>query len=120
MTMIRKGFIAAMAFVLALGIAAVAQARDFKVQGTDMGGGGAYEGRVSAEIIGNTVKVTWVVGSSRYTGTGVVDGDWLAVYFTGPTTGVALYKVDSNGAFHGKWTTAGSTQVGTEDWIPVQ
>jgi hypothetical protein len=112
--------VAALAFIAAIGMALAAQARDFRVKGTDMGGGGAYEGRVSAEIVGNTVKVVWVVGSSRYTGTGVIEGDALAVYFTGPTTGVALYRVDGNGAFHGKWTTAGSTKVGTEDWFPVQ
>ncbi len=123
MISIRKSgqrILAAMAFVCALALGFVAEARDFRVQGTDLGGGGAYTGRVSAEVIGNTVKVTWVVGNSRYTGTGVLDGDWLAVYFTGPTTGVALYRVDDRGAFHGKWTTAGSTQVGTEDWIPVR
>ena len=123
MTSIRKTgqmVLAALAFVAALAVGFAAEARDFRITGTDMGGGGAYEGRVSAEIVGNTVKVVWVVGNARYSGTGVIDGDWLAVYFTGPTTGVALYRVDANGAFHGKWTTAGSTKVGTEDWFPVQ
>jgi hypothetical protein len=83
--------------------------------------GRAYEGRVATEIVGNTIKVVWVVGGSRYTGNGVIDGDSLAVYFTGPGTGVALYRFDrASGAFHGKWATAGANNVGTEDWFPVQ
>jgi hypothetical protein len=123
MSNIRKGgqmVLAALAFVCALAVGFAAEARDFRIKGTDLGGGGAYEGRVSAEIVGNTVKVLWVVGNARYTGTGVIDGDWLAVHFTGPTTGVALYRRGSDGIIRGKWTTAGSTKVGTEDWYPIQ
>lgn len=123
MISMRKGgqrILAAMAFVCVLALGLAVQAREFRIQGTDLGGGGAYSGRVSAEVNGNTVKVTWVVGDQRYTGTGVLDGDWLAVYFSGPATGVALYRVDDKGAFHGKWTTTGSSEVGTEDWYPAQ
>lgn len=96
-----------------------AQAADFIVKGTGLDGA-AYQGRVATDVVGDTVKVVWLVDGARYVGNGVIYDNALAVYFTGPTTGVAIYKYDTaTGVWRGRWTTAGANKAGTEDWIPV-
>jgi hypothetical protein len=66
---------------------------------------------------GETYSVVWVVGSTRYVGTGIGSKDFIAVsYRSGNDTGLALYGSDGSN-WNGIWTYAGGKQVGTERWL---
>jgi hypothetical protein len=109
--------VSAAAFLLS---AATALAADpvghYSVEGANPGGGGKYSGTVSIEKTGETYRVIWIVGSTRYVGTGIGDKDFLAVsYKSGTDTGLALYGADG-GNWAGVWTYAGGRQIGSEVW----
>jgi hypothetical protein len=88
----------------------------YSVEGANPGGGGKYSGTVSIEKTGETYRVIWIVGSTRYVGTGIGDKDFLAVsYKSGTDTGLALYGADG-GNWAGVWTYAGGRQMGSEVW----
>lgn len=88
----------------------------YSIEGTNPGGGGSYSGTVSVEKTGQTYRVIWIVGGTRYVGTGIGDKDFLAVsYKSGSDTGLALYGSDG-GNWAGVWTYAGGRQMGTEVW----
>ena len=58
------------------------------------------------EKTGQTYRVIWIVGGTRYVGTGIGDKDFLAVsYMVGSDTGLALYGADG-GNWAGVWTYA--------------
>jgi hypothetical protein len=89
---------------------------NYSVAGSNPGGGGKYTGTVSIEKTGETYRVIWIVGSTRYVGTGIGDKDFLAVsYKSGTDTGLALYGADG-GNWAGVWTYAGGRQIGSEVW----
>ncbi len=89
---------------------------DYAVEGTNPGGGSQYRGTVSITKIGETYRVVWVVGGTRYIGTGIGNKDFIAVsYRSGNDTGLALYGADG-GNWAGVWTYVGGRQVGTELW----
>lgn len=88
----------------------------YTVQGNNPGGGSRYTGTVTISRTGDTYRVVWVVGSTRYVGTGIGDKDFIAVsYRSGNDTGLALYGSDG-GNWKGLWTYAGGREVGTEIW----
>ncbi len=88
----------------------------YSVQGTNPGGGSKYNGTVTVEKSGQTYRVIWTVGGTRYVGTGIGDKDFIAVsYKSGSDTGLALYGADG-GNWTGVWTYAGGRQIGTEAW----
>jgi hypothetical protein len=88
----------------------------YSVEGTNPTGGGSYSGTVEVEKTGDTYRVTWVVGGTRYIGTGIGDKNFIAVsYRSGDDTGLALYGADG-GNWHGIWTYAGGRRIGTEIW----
>jgi hypothetical protein len=88
----------------------------YDVSGTNPGGGSHYSGTVSVSRTGQTYRVVWIVGSTRYVGTGIGDKDFLAVsYRSGNATGLALYGADG-GNWAGVWTYAGGREVGAETW----
>jgi hypothetical protein len=88
----------------------------YSVAGSNPGGGGQYSGTVSIEKTGDTYRVIWIVGSTRYIGTGIGNKDFLAVsYKSGTDTGLALYGADG-GNWKGVWTYAGGRQIGSEVW----
>lgn len=88
----------------------------YDVDGTNPGNEGSYSGTVSVERTGQTYKVVWVIGGTRYFGTGIGNKDFLAVsYRSGNQTGLALYAPDGDG-WTGVWTYAGGTQMGTDRW----
>jgi hypothetical protein len=88
----------------------------YSIEGTNPGDGGKYGGTVSVEKTGQTYRVIWIVGGTRYIGTGIGDKDFLAVsYKSGSDTGLALYGSDG-GNWSGVWTYAGGRQMGTEVW----
>ena len=89
---------------------------NYDVEGTNPGGGSRYSGTVSITKTGETYRVVWVVGSTRYIGTGIGNKDFIAVsYRSGSDTGLALYGADG-GNWAGVWAYAGARQVGAEIW----
>jgi hypothetical protein len=89
----------------------------YTVQGSNPGGGGAYTGTVTVRKTGETYSVIWVVGGTRYVGTGIGNKDFIAVsYRSGNDTGLALYGEDG-GNWAGIWTYAGGKTVGAERWL---
>ncbi len=89
---------------------------NYSVEGTNPNGGSSYSGTVEIQKTGQTYRVVWVVGSTRYVGTGIGNKDFIAVsYRSGNDTGLALYGSDG-GNWRGIWTYAGGRDVGTEIW----
>lgn len=109
----------ALAFsLLLIGAAFAAEpSGDYRVEGTNPGGGSAYRGTVQVDKTGETYRIVWVVGGTRYIGTGIGNKDFLAVsYRSGNDTGLALYGAEG-GNWVGIWTYAGGRQVGAERWL---
>jgi hypothetical protein len=109
------------AAALALSAAAAALAADlvgdYTIEGSNPGNKGHYTGTVTVRKTGETYSVVWVVGSTRYVGTGIGSKDFIAVsYRSGNDTGLALYGSDGSN-WNGIWTYAGGKQVGTERWL---
>lgn len=87
----------------------------YTIQGSNPGGG-KYTGTVSVTRTGETYRVIWLVGGTRYIGTGIGNNNFIAVsYRSGSDTGLALYGADG-GNWAGVWAYAGSRVVGTEIW----
>ena len=89
----------------------------YSVEGTNPGlAAPNIRGTGTVEKTGDTYRVIWVVGSTRYVGTGIGDHDFLAVsYKSGSDTGLALYGADG-GNWAGVWAYSGGRQMGTEIW----
>lgn len=86
----------------------------YSVVGTNPGGGGSYQGEVVVERTGDTYRVTWNIGGTHYTGTGIGDGRFIAVSYTsGSESGLALYAA-SGPDWQGVWAYAGGHELGTE------
>lgn len=89
----------------------------YKVEGANPGGDSEYSGTVTVDKTGETYRVVWVVGGTRYIGTGIGNKEFLAVsYRSGNDTGLALYGEDG-GNWTGVWTYAGGKKVGAEHWL---
>jgi len=89
----------------------------YTVEGANPGGGGGYTGTVTVDKTGETYRVVWVVGGTRYIGTGIGNREFIAVsYRSGNDTGLALYGADG-GNWTGIWAYAGGRQVGAERWL---
>jgi len=89
---------------------------NYSIEGTNPGGGGRYKGTVAVTKTGETYRVVWDVGGTRYIGTGIGNKDFIAVsYKSGNDTGLALYGADG-GNWAGVWTYAGGREVGAELW----
>ena len=88
----------------------------YDVEGANPGGGGKYRGTVTVEKTGDTYRVVWIVGNTRYIGTGIGNDKFISVsYRAGDQTGLALYGEDGDD-WVGVWTYAGGTKVGAERW----
>ena len=86
----------------------------YAVEGTNPGGGAQYIGTVTVEKTGQTYRVIWVVGGTRYVDIG--DHDFIAAsYKSGNDSGLALYGADGDN-WSGVWAYAGVRQMGTEVW----
>ena len=89
---------------------------DYRIEGTDPGSTNRYTGTVQVRKTGDTYSVIWMVGGTRYVGTGIGNKEFIAVsYRSGNDTGLALYGADG-GNWTGIWTYAGGRQVGPEAW----
>lgn len=88
----------------------------YNVEGNNPGGGSQYRGTVTITKTGETYRVIWVVGGTRYIGTGIGNKDFLAVsYQSGNSSGLALYGADG-GNWKGVWTTSSGDKMGAEFW----
>ena len=88
----------------------------YRVTGSNPGNGSRYQGTVSVSRTGQTYRVVWVIGNSRYVGTGIGNHEGLAVsYKSGNSSGLALYGADG-GNWEGVWTYSGGHEIGTEVW----
>lgn len=88
----------------------------YDISGTNPSGGSTYSGTVTVTKTGETYRVVWIVGDTRYVGTGLGNKDFIAVsYRSGDDTGLALYGPDG-GNWAGLWTHAGGQNVGAEIW----
>jgi hypothetical protein len=88
----------------------------YSVQGTNPGSTSRYGGTVSVEKTGQTYRVIWIVAGQRYIGTGIGNGEFVAVsYVSGRETGLALYAPNGDN-WSGVWTFANGRQMGTEVW----
>ena len=78
--------------------------------------GSKYTGTVTVTQTGQTYRVVWRIGNTRYTGTAIGDKNFLAVsYQSGNESGLALYGADG-GNWKGIWTYSGGTSMGSELW----
>jgi hypothetical protein len=88
----------------------------YRIEGTNPGNQSRYAGAVQVERTGQTYRVVWIVGKSRYVGTGIGSKEFLAVtYGTGAGNGVALYAADG-GNWKGLWSNLGGRALGSEIW----
>jgi len=109
-------FLAAAAIAFSTTIALADPVGTYDVEGTNPGGNGHYAGTVTVQRTGDTYRVTWVIGSTRYVGTGIGTKDFIAVsYRSGNNTGLALYGADGDD-WSGVWAYAGARQMGAEAW----
>lgn len=107
------------AFVLLVATNAFAAdpAGRYRIDGTNPGSGSTYTGTVTVSRTGETWSVVWLVGNTRYVGTGIGDSNFIAVsYRAGNATGLALYGAEG-GNWKGVWAYAGGQQIGTERWL---
>lgn len=89
---------------------------EYSVTGTNPGNGAKYSGTVTVEKTGETYKVVWTIGNTRYIGTGIGDKNFIAVsYKSGNSTGLALYGAKGDN-WAGVWAYSGAKQMGTETW----
>ena len=88
----------------------------YRVEGTNPGGGSSYRGTVTVERNGETYRVVWVIGNTRFVGTGIGTRDFISVsYRSGDQTGLALYGEDG-GNWNGVWAFANGRALGSEVW----
>jgi hypothetical protein len=80
------------------------------------GGAGTYSGSVTLKRTGGSYQLAWdIPGSPGYSGVAIPVGSTLGVgWGMGAHYGVAVYQVNG-GSLKGKWATALSPDVGTED-----
>jgi hypothetical protein len=87
----------------------------YDVQGNNPDGS-KYAGTVTVTQTGQTYRVVWKIGNTRYTGTAIGDKNFLAVsYQSGNESGLALYGADGDD-WKGIWTYSGGTKMGAEFW----
>ncbi|MBI1209321.1 MAG: hypothetical protein GC191_18810 [Azospirillum sp.] len=106
--------------VMALG-AAAAQTATYDLVGTNPGSSAVgYRGTVTLTVKGQVLTVVWKIGTDTSVGTGIANGNTLAVGYPGPNEpGVALYtRNPTSGVVNGYWVPGGGTAVGTETWTP--
>jgi hypothetical protein len=112
----RRLIMLAAAMLFAATAAFAEPAGEYRVEGTNPGGGSAYRGTVSVTKTGETYGVVWEIQGQRYVGTGIGNKDFLAVsYRSGNETGLALYGEEAGG-WVGIWAYQGGRNVGAERW----
>jgi hypothetical protein len=113
-----KKTVVAVAAVLSLwASAASAQfTGQYKVQGENPDGS-TYGGSAQIEKTGDTWRVTWNIGGTRFTGTGIGSDEAIAIgYRSGSDTGIALLGKEGNN-YVVVWTYLGGRKLGSEKWV---
>jgi hypothetical protein len=88
----------------------------YTVEGNNPDHGANYTGDVTVSKTGQTYKIVWTIGGTKYYGTGIGDENFLAIsYKSGSETGLALYGEKDEG-WVGIWTYAGGKALGAEKW----
>lgn len=122
-------------WLLVLTTAAIAgPVGSYDVVGTNPDSGGEYRGTVTVSRTGETYKVVWDVGGSRYIGTGLGALVQNGRYTVGPAHrddtsisigyvsdrifGQAFYFLQDDGSWRGVWTYGGSDRIASETWYP--
>jgi hypothetical protein len=83
--------------------------------GTQPGGKGTYDGKLTIKASGSLYEVSWNVGSQSYQGIGLQVGTKLVVgWGMGDTFGVVHYAVNGSTA-RGQWAIPGATAPATEN-----
>jgi hypothetical protein len=78
--------------------------------------GSTYSGTSSVEKTGDTYRISWNIGGTRYTGTAIGDDDAIAIgYKSGSETGVTLL-VKQGDSYVAVWAYIGARKLGTEKW----
>jgi hypothetical protein len=112
-------YILAVAFAFLFGVVTALAADpvgSYTIEGTNPGGKGTYSGTATVTKTGETYRVVWVVGGTRYVGTGIGDKNFLAVsYSSSGSSGLALYGADG-GNWTGVWAYSGAREMGAEIW----
>ncbi len=82
--------------------------------------GSNYSGSVVLTQTGTgTWHASWNIEGDRYEGTGVGDGQTLALSFSGKSgSGTALYRANGSGGYSGIWAYRNDRKIGNETWIP--
>jgi hypothetical protein len=78
--------------------------------------GSKYRGSATVEKTGDTYRVTWNIGGTRFVGTGIGNPEAIAIgYRSGNNTGIAL--LGKEGENYGvAWTYVGGRSLGSERW----
>jgi hypothetical protein len=104
----------------------------FKVKGKNASDGSEYTGTVTVARTGETYSVTWKIGDSEYTGTGLgatfkndrfemaaASADDIAIsvaYVSGKSFGMAMFFQQPDSTWQGVWAYGGSQKVAGETW----
>jgi hypothetical protein len=104
------------------------------VNGGNADGSGAYQGKITVERDGETYKAIWVVGDTKFTGTGIGGSMSDGVFSPGPASegdtavsilfrsgkdvGLAVYCEQADGSWSGAWTYENINLVAYETWTP--
>jgi hypothetical protein len=87
----------------------------YKVDGQNPDGS-TYSGTSSVEKTGDTYRISWNIGGTRYTGTAIGDDDAIAIgYKSGSETGVTLL-VKQGDSYVAVWAYIGARKLGAEKW----
>jgi hypothetical protein len=99
---------------------AVAIEGSYAVTGAGVNGAGPYRGVAEIKKTGATYTLVWQVGSLRHRGTGILTQDVLSVVFfgSGPSPGLATYRVVDGRVAEGTWTVIGGQELATERMEP--
>ena len=93
----------------------------YRVTGTNPGAEAdaePYKGALTISARGDGYEVHWAIANDEFSGVGIVVNDTLCVaYAAGDRVGVVAYRQRSDGSLDGRWTIAGSDQLGTEQAI---
>ena len=92
----------------------------YRLEGSNPGGGGRYQGEVQVAKTGDTYQVRWQIQGAPAVGTGLlVDGLLSVAFRTAKEQGVAVFRRSGDGGLAGTWTVIGGQQAGTEVWKPL-
>ena len=96
-------------------------AHHYSVAGTNPNGS-RYAGTADIDVISNTTfQISWhIKGTGSSNGFGMRMGDTLSVtYLLGSAPGLATYRAQADGSFHGIWAIRGHDGNGTEVLTPA-